>query len=174
MTEYQKLSLTGSNSFHFRDGALDLELCYHPLSGRETVAFNGVIVSEERIVTTDFGYHFDFNGYAYMLNHDRPEDRSCNYYFQLSRNKEPLQRYEIFPPRKRKPALYLVAPCVVASFPAVAGEISEQLLGISVLDWSPAGKLAVIVAAAVSAIAIHLGLYGRLLIKNRMGPELKG
>ena len=168
MTEYQKLSLTGSNSFHFRDGALDLELCYHPISGRETVAFNGIIVSEKRIVTTGFGYHFDYNGYAYTLNHNHPEDRSCNYYFQLSRNKEPLQRYEIVPPRKRTPAFYLVAPCVVTLFPALAGEISGQLLGISVLDWSPAGKLAVIVAAAVSAIAIHLGLYARLLINKKI------
>ena len=140
MTEYQKLSLTGSNSFHFLDGVLDLELCYHPLSGRETVAFNGIIVSEERIVTSDFGYHFYFNGHAYTLNHYRSEDRSCNYYFQLSRNKEPIQRYEIVPHRKRTPAFYLVAPCVVASFPAVVGEISEQLLGIPVLDLESGGK----------------------------------
>ena len=173
MPEYQRLSLTGSNSFRFQDGDLDLELCYHPLSGRESITFNGVKVSEERIVTVGFGYDFNFNGNAYSLIHGLPEDRSCNYYFQLSRNGEPVQRYEIVPTRKKTSAFYLVALCVVIAFPIAAGELSEQFMGISALDWSGGVKLAVIVSAAVSAIAIHLALYGRLLIKNLTGPTLK-
>ena len=173
MSEYRRLSLTGSNSFHFQDEGFDLELCYHPLSGRETVTFNTVKISEERIASIGFSYNFDFNGNRYSLIHDRPEDRSCNYYFQLSRNSEPIQRYEIVPTRKRTPAFYLVALCAVIALPVAAGELSEQFMGTSALEWSAGIKLAVIATAALSAIAIHLALYGRLLIKNLIGPDLK-
>lgn len=131
-------------------------------------------ISEERIASVGFGYNFDFNGNRYSLIHDHSEDRSCNYYFQLSRNNEPIQRSEIVPTRKRTPAFYLVALFVVAAFPVAAGEFSEQFTGISALEWSADVKLTVIATAALSAIAIHLALYGRLLIKNLTGPDQKG
>jgi hypothetical protein len=104
------------------------------------------------------------------------ENHSCNYYYQLSRNGEPAQRYEILPTRKRTSAIiYLLALCLAMFFPMLAGEISQHFMGVSALEWDIGVKIVIIVAsviaAVLSAIGIHLVISGRLIIKNFMGAS---
>ncbi|MDQ6999171.1 MAG: hypothetical protein Q9M17_10700 [Mariprofundus sp.] len=167
MTNHQ-LSLTGSNTYRFQDENLDVELCYHPFSGRETVAFDGIIVSEERNPAPGFSYSFEFNGNDYTLIQDRPADHSYNYHYQLNKNGNPIQRYEIKPEHKRNASIYLVPLAVVILFPAIAGEISQHVVGVSPMNWSAITTFAVTIGAVLSAIGIHVSMLGRLIIQKVM------
>jgi len=168
MPKHHQLSLTGSNRYRFQNESLDIELCYHPFSGRETIAFDGVIVSEERNPVPGFSYSFNFNSNDYTLVQDRPADHSYNYYYQLNKNGTPVQRYEIKPEHKRTAAIYIVPLCVLIMFPAIIGEISQSVVGISPMDWSAITTFSVTIGAVLSAIGIHVSMLGRLLIKNIM------
>ncbi|RLL51925.1 hypothetical protein D8Y20_07905 [Mariprofundus sp. EBB-1] len=172
MTNHQ-LSLTSSNTYRFQDENLDLELCYHPFSGRETVAFDGVIVSEEHNPTPGFSYNFEFNGNDYTLIQDRPADRSYNYHYQLNKNGHPIQRYEIKPEHKRKASIYLLPLSAVIIFPAIAGEISRHFVGVSPMDWNTITTFSVTVGALFTAIAIHVSMLGRLIIKKTIWTSPK-
>jgi len=135
----------------------------------------GQIAYEIRNPTPGWGYEFELNDHEYMLIQDRPEDGSCGYYYELSRDGEPIQCYEIMPSRKIAPAIiWLVALCVVMFFPLAAGELSESYMGVSVLDWGIGTQFAVVIAAVLSAIGLIgmiIGIFGRPIIKNHMGAS---
>lgn len=179
MSEYQQFSLTECNTYRFQDGELDLELRCHPVLSRETISLDGQIAYEIHHPAPGRGYEFDYNGHEYMLIQGHSEDARCNYYYELSRNGEPIQRYEIKPERNRMSAaiICLVALSVVAFFPVLAGEISQRFMGVSALEWGIGVQIAIIVlsviTAVLSAIVIHLIISGRIIIKNLVGADLK-
>lgn len=173
----QRFSLSSSNTYRFQDGQLDLELSCHPLLRRETISLDGQIAYEIRNSMPGWGYEFDFNGHDYMLVQDQPEDESCSYYYELSRDGESLQRYEITPTRKIPPAIIcLVALSLLIFFTVAAGELSESYLDVSVLDWHMGVKLAVMVAAALSTLGLTgliIATFGRPTIKSLIGDQIE-
>ena len=177
MSEDQRFSLTSSNNYRFWDGELDLELRCHPLLRRETIALDGQKAYEIRNPTPGWGYEFDYNGHDYILIQDQPEDKSCSYYYELYRDGEPVQRYEIKLARKIPPAITcLVALCLLIFFTVAAGELSEAYLDVSVLDWNIGEKFAVMFAAALSTVGLtglFIAIFGRPTVKHLMGSGLK-
>jgi len=161
MAEHYGFSIIRSNTFRFQDDNLDLELCCHPLTGRVTLALDGEILPLKSHFSSDFSYYICSGGNHYLLIHGRPKDQSCRYYYELCKNGEPIQRYEV--KAKLTLPLCLLTLCVVMFFPVAAGEISAQYLGVSVLQWSIGTEFAVIASAVLSAIGIHIGILSYLI-----------
>lgn len=171
--KHRRFSFARSNFFQFRDGDLEIEICFHPLTGREIVTLNGKIVSEMRNYYASICYTLNFNNHAYTLTQGSPEDQSCRYFYELCRNGKPLQRYEIKANPKSTLPLSLLTLCLVIFLPVAASEVSANYMGISVSEWSTGVRFGAVVSSAFIAITIHLGILSHLIrVETRLGGNI--